>query len=281
MNRLFLSFFLSASLLALPQASRDLVLVDNSLVTVSSDHMMLAIADRVEQISARVQKRNLIAAGAGILAIIIAWKLYRSQTSSVPVAADNGATATHPQLTIFGKIKDQFSTIFAFTIASVFATFLTTDVFPGVRDFVYSIWKGQDNVRLFKILMNASLVSLESTLLRKNFCFSLLDQQIKSKYNSHLIAIQRYVVELSAMIIKKSSDAGIVVEGEVLQLLSQLERDIALLTADCLAGKYAESVEGNEISAKKMFSRTRETVYRLEDIFYSFSRAADPMDQEA
>ncbi len=277
MNRFFWALFFSCALSAAPSADVE-VRSDNFVVAVAANQLAQHISQRIAEIKLSIQKRNAVTlAGLGVAAVA-GWKLYHHPAS--PVAASLGApvVATEPH-GFLKKTGSYFSAIFSMTLASVFVTFITTDVFDGAKTVLRRFWYGHDNVKLFKILMNSSMLSVQSTLRRKNNQFDLADQQMREKYNSHLLAVSRYVVELVAVTLQKAHSAQISLEHDAFLLISQLQRDVEFLTAECQSGKYCNLSKDAAVPAKKIFSQVSETVYRLEDLFYSFGRAEDPADQ--
>jgi hypothetical protein len=251
---------------------------DGLIVAVDANQLVQDISQRMAEIKLSIQKRNALTLVGGSLALVAGWKLYHRPASPV-VASSAAPVVAAEQQGFLKKMGSHFSTIFSMTLASVLVTFITTDVFDGAKDVVRRFWYGHDNVKLFKILMNSSLLSVQSTLRRKNNQFDLADLQTREKYNSHLLAVSRYIVELVAVTLQKASAAQISLEHDAFLLISQLQRDVEFLTAECQSGKYCNLSEDAVVPAKKIFSQVTETVYRLEDLFYSFGRAADPADQ--
>ncbi len=277
MNHFFWALFFSCALSVASSADVE-VSSDNLIVAVDANQLVQDISQRMAEIKLSIQKRNAVTlAGVGVAAVA-GWKLYHRPASTVVASSGASAVAGDPQ-GFLKKMGSQFSMVFSMTLASVLAKFIMTDVFDGAKIVLRRFWYGHDNVKLFKILMNSSLLSVQSTMRRKNNQLDLADLQTREKYNAHLFAVSRYVVELVAVTLQKAHSTQISVEHDAFLLISQLQRDVEFLTAECQSGKYSNVSEDYVVTAKKIFSQVTETVYRLEDLFYSFRRADDPADQ--
>jgi len=241
------------------------------LRVLNREQLLKAVEVRSREIDNQKYTKALIATvGIGSIAALCWYNLRSSAKGDAPepaVATD----AVSSKLGIFSQIREHFLMIMAISVATSISTFFTTNIFGAVKEQLQHIWNGKNYVRLFSVLKRAAMLSFDSTIKRKKYVFSVKDRETQQKYNSFLLSVERYVIELSAFILSKAKSYQIDLTYDLGSLIFQLQDDIEAANA-AAASFDPENKDPETVSGKIIFENVLETVRRIEDLYLSFEK---------
>ena len=241
------------------------------LRVLNREQLLKAVEVRSCEINNQKYTKALITTvGIGSITALCWYNLRSSAKDDAPETAVVG-DAVSSKLGIFSQIREHFLMIMAISVATSISTFFTTNIFGAVKEQLQHIWNGKNYVRLFSVLKRAAMLSFDSTIKRKKYVFSVKDRETQQKYNSFLLSVERYVIELSAFILSKAKSYQIDLTYDLGSLIFQLQDDIEAANA-AAASFDPENKDSETVSGKIIFENVLETVRRIEDLYLSFDK---------
>jgi hypothetical protein len=244
----------------------------DELCALRSDEMLKKIVVRSREIdNQKYTKAAISTVGIGAVVAFCWYNLRSSARGDDAGVAAAGDGFQNRKLGMFSQVREHFLMIMAISVATSISTFFTTNIFGAVKEQLQHIWNGKNYVRLFSVLKRAAMLSFDSTIKRKKYVFSVKDRETQQKYNSFLLSVERYVIELSAFILSKAKSYQIDLTYDVESLLSQLENDVESAHASTRLWDL-EKKDPDAVSGKIIFENVLETVRRIEDLYVSFDK---------
>ena len=241
------------------------------LRVLNREQLLKAVEVRSREIDNQKYTKALIATvGIGSIAALCSYNLRSSAKGDAPEQAVV-SDAVSSKLGILSQIREHFQMIMAISLATSISTFFTTNIFGAIKEQLQHIWNGKNYVRLFSVLKRAAMLSFDSTIKRKKYVFSVKDRETQQKYNSFLLSVERYVIELSAFILSKAKSYQIDLNYDLGSLIFQLQDDIEAANA-AAASFDPENKDPETVAGKIIFENVLETVRRIEDLYLSFDK---------